>query len=116
MAAIQPRQVAAGVYVLPFPVSNVYIWDWNDGITLIDTGIAGSTTTILEALGSLGRGAEDVKEIVLTHFHGDHTGSAAELAEDTGASVLAHPADATIITGLQSPPRPDLTELERSLA
>jgi glyoxylase-like metal-dependent hydrolase (beta-lactamase superfamily II) len=115
-AAIQLRQISPGVYLLPLTVSNVYIWDWNDGITIIDTGIPGSAATILEALAALGRGADDVKEIVLTHFHRDHTGSAAELALRTGASVLAQTADATVITGVQDPPQPDLTVLERSLA
>jgi glyoxylase-like metal-dependent hydrolase (beta-lactamase superfamily II) len=115
-AAIEPRQITTGVYLLAFAVTNVYVWDWNDGITLIDTGIPGSAVTILEALASLGRSAKDVKEIVLTHFHRDHVGSAAELAQHTPARVLAHPADAAVIAGLQHPPTPDLTDLERSLA
>jgi glyoxylase-like metal-dependent hydrolase (beta-lactamase superfamily II) len=116
MALIRPHQVTTGVYQLPFPVSNVYIWNWNDGITLIDTGVPESAAGILEAIASLGGSPEGIKEIVLTHFHRDHTGSAAELAQRTGASVLVHPADAAVIAGRRSPPVPDLTDMERVLA
>jgi glyoxylase-like metal-dependent hydrolase (beta-lactamase superfamily II) len=85
-SAIEPRYITTGVYMLPFAVSNVYVWDWNDGVTLIDTGIPGSAATILEALASLGRSPEDVKEIVLTHFHRDLTGDT--IAAHEGAPIL----------------------------
>jgi glyoxylase-like metal-dependent hydrolase (beta-lactamase superfamily II) len=35
--------------------------------------------------------------VVLTHFHEDHAGGAAELAALTGAQVLAHAADAAVL-------------------
>jgi glyoxylase-like metal-dependent hydrolase (beta-lactamase superfamily II) len=40
-----------------------------------------------------------VDRIVLTHGHVDHTGSAAELRESTGAPVQAVPGDAAVIRG-----------------
>jgi glyoxylase-like metal-dependent hydrolase (beta-lactamase superfamily II) len=86
------------------------------GLTLIDTGTPGSAAAILQAIESIGHRPEDVREIVLTHFHADHTGSAAELAQRTGATVMAHRADAAVIRWLQPPAPPDLTELERPLA
>ena len=97
-------------------MSNVYVWDRNDGVTVIDTGIPDSASLILEAPASLGRRAEDVREIVLTHSHRRQTGSVAELAQRTGKTLLAHPAHAAVIGGLRTPPAPDVTELERSLA
>jgi glyoxylase-like metal-dependent hydrolase (beta-lactamase superfamily II) len=112
----RPRSVAAGVYVLPLPVSNAYLWDWHDGVTLIDSGLPGSEAVILEALAALGRRPDDVREIVLTHFHRDHPGSAADLAARSGAQVLAHRADAAIIGGHVPPIAPHLTDLERPLA
>src|SRR6266567_2459075 len=44
------REIAPRVHVLPLPVSNVYLWDWGDGLTLIDTGIPGSADAILTAI------------------------------------------------------------------
>src|SRR5262245_17651154 len=116
MTPTRPREIAHGVYRLALPVSNAYLWDWGDGLTLIDTGIPGSADAILGAIGSLSRRPEDVHEIVLTHFHADHTGSVADLAQLTRASVLAHQADAPIIRGEPPPIPPQLTALERPLA
>ena len=116
MDAPTPRPVAPGVSWLEFPVGNVYLWDHGDGLTLVDTGVPGSAEAILGALASLGRRPDAVTEIILSHFHRDHSGSAAELARRTGARVLAHPADAPVIRGQQPGAPPQLTELERPLA
>ena len=43
-----------------------------------------SVPSILQAIGALGRRPADVREIVLTHFHHDHCGGAAELVQATG--------------------------------
>lgn len=115
-SASHVRQVAQGVYWIELPVGHVYIWDWTQGLTLVDTGVPGSADTILAAIESLGRRPEDVKEVLLTHFHRDHSGSAATLVQRTGASVLAHPADAAIIAHRTPPTPPSLTDLERPLA
>ena len=60
---------------------NCYLWVDEDGVTLIDTGWPDSAELIGRALQALGRRREDVTRIVLTHFHEDHAGSAAEIAE-----------------------------------
>jgi glyoxylase-like metal-dependent hydrolase (beta-lactamase superfamily II) len=46
----------------------------------------------------------DLREIVLTHAHRDHAGSAAALAAATGARVLAGAADADAVRGLAAVP------------
>ena len=61
-------------------------------------------------LAPLGR----LRRIVLTHFHADHAGSAAELATD-GVQVLAHRADAPVIRGERPGPPPSFTPAEREL-
>lgn len=61
----------------------VYLWCDDDGVTLIDSGPLGSGPAILDALHARGRAPEDLRRIVLTHFHDDHTGSAAELRART---------------------------------
>ena len=70
----------------------VYVWRDGDSATLIDTGAPGSGADIAAAMPSIDR-------IVLTHGHVDHTGSAAELRESTGALVMACAGDAAIIRG-----------------
>jgi glyoxylase-like metal-dependent hydrolase (beta-lactamase superfamily II) len=70
----------------------VYVWRDGDSATLIDTGAPGSGAHIAAAVPGVDR-------IVLTHGHVDHIGSAAELRESTGASVMAGAGDASYIRG-----------------
>ena len=113
---VEPRLVVPGVHWLEFELGQVYLWDWGAGLTVVDSGTAGSAGAILEALAALGRRPEQVREILLTHFHDDHRGGARELRERTGAVVVAHRADAPVIQGQQPQPPPNLTEHERPLA
>jgi glyoxylase-like metal-dependent hydrolase (beta-lactamase superfamily II) len=76
----------------------LYVWRDDDSVTLIDTGAPGSGAEILSAV-------PDVNRIVLTHGHVDHSGSAGELRQATGAPVLAGAGDAAAIrTGAALPP------------
>ena len=113
---VQPKLVVPGVLMLPFAIGQAYVWDWGGGLTVVDSGIAGSEEAILAAVSGLGRRPEDVREIVLTHYHDDHRGGAAELSRRTGARVLAHRAEAPVIRGEQPQTPPTLTERERPIA
>ena len=57
---------------------------------LIDTGTKGQLPAIACQLEREGVGLKDIGLIVVTHAHTDHTGSLADVAEATGAKVLAH--------------------------
>jgi glyoxylase-like metal-dependent hydrolase (beta-lactamase superfamily II) len=113
---MEPRIVVPGIHVLALEPANAYLWEWGEGLTVIDTGLVGSADAILRGVAVIGRRPEDVKEIVLTHYHDDHRGGAAELVERTGAAVLAHRADAPVIRGHMAQLPPVLTEAERALA
>jgi glyoxylase-like metal-dependent hydrolase (beta-lactamase superfamily II) len=65
----------------------------DEGVTLIDTGYAGSLSRIERGLTGLGRSVSDVRRVVCTHGHPDHAGSARAFA-DLGIEVDIHPADA----------------------
>jgi glyoxylase-like metal-dependent hydrolase (beta-lactamase superfamily II) len=112
---VEPRLLVPGVYLLPFEIGQVYIWDWGDGLTIVDTGIAGSADTIVRAVEAIGRRPDEVREIVLTHYHDDHRGSASTLADRTGASIVAHVADAPVIRGNQPQAPPVLLDFERPI-
>ncbi|WP_210637835.1 MBL fold metallo-hydrolase [Streptomyces sp. GESEQ-13] len=102
--------------MLRFPVGQAYVWrDGPDALTLIDAGPAGSGTRIVEAVTSLGTRPEAVRRIVVTHFHEDHAGGAAEVAALTGAEVLAHRLDAPHVRGDVPGPPPMLEDWERPL-
>jgi glyoxylase-like metal-dependent hydrolase (beta-lactamase superfamily II) len=65
----------------------------DDGVTLIDTGYAGSLPRLVKALEALDRTVQDVRRVICTHGHPDHAGGARALA-DLGIEILIHPADA----------------------
>jgi glyoxylase-like metal-dependent hydrolase (beta-lactamase superfamily II) len=59
-------------------------------MAVVDTGIPGNGERIVEYIRSIGRSPGDLRWIVLTHHHFDHSGSAAELHALTGAQIAAH--------------------------
>ncbi|MEU1090320.1 MBL fold metallo-hydrolase [Streptomyces sp. NPDC005892] len=108
-------QVAPVVWQLAFPVGHVHFVRTPHGWALIDTGVPGSAPVILDALERLGGRPRDLRQIVLTHSHLDHMGSAADLVEVTGARVLAGAPDAPFVRGTAPEPRPVHTASERAL-
>ncbi|GAA2938332.1 MBL fold metallo-hydrolase [Streptomyces enissocaesilis] len=108
-------RITPAVWQLPFPVGHVHVVRLPDGYALIDTGVPGSAPVILEALDQLGGRPQDVRQIVLTHSHGDHMGSAADLVAATGARVLAGALDTPFIRGTAPEPEPVFTASERAL-
>lgn len=74
-------------------------------LTLIDTGIRGSSAQIADCIHRLGRSIEEINLIILTHNHLDHTGGLAELRKLTKAKVAAHKADFTDTAGQSPYPR-----------
>lgn len=94
------KTVVPGVYTIPLGMVNAFLID--DGeLTLIDTGIPGSLNKILLAIEELGKRTTDLKHIVVTHLHADHTGSLAAVKKATGATVYMHPVDAeTFLQGV----------------
>src|SRR5215211_3174754 len=105
-------RIADGVYVLPIPRSPqeresylnlTLIVDEHNGTTLVDAGLPDQTETIGSALVEAGIGVRDLRRIIFTHQDLDHIGSGAALVRESGARVLAHPADAPHIEGKQRP-------------
>ncbi|MED5814366.1 MBL fold metallo-hydrolase [Mycolicibacterium sp. 050232] len=112
-------QMASSLYRLRIPggqahLLNCYLWTEPDGVTLIDTGWPDSAELIADALTELGLRRINVKRIVLTHFHEDHSGAAAEIADWSDVEVIAGAADAGYVRG-EPGPVPVLTDSERTL-
>jgi glyoxylase-like metal-dependent hydrolase (beta-lactamase superfamily II) len=68
---VTDRLVQLTRFPLVFPV-NCYLVREEDGLTLVDTGMAGGTGAILAAARAAGG---TIRRIALTHAHGDHVGS-----------------------------------------
>ena len=68
-------------------------------LSLVDTGTRKDPPRILRALERLGRKPEDLRQILLTHGHGDHAGGAYGVRSLTGAPVFAGKPDVEVIAG-----------------
>lgn len=101
--------------VLDSGPGQAYLLRRGSAVTLIDTGIAGQGTAIAEALHGWGLGRESLTHVVLTHWHPDHAGSAAELATWPDVQIWAHRSDAPIIRGDGFGTLPALTHAEEGL-
>lgn len=90
-------QVAPGVHRIDglpggLRAGNVYLLA-DDVLALVDGGLPGNLGGIARYVVSLGRSLEEIRYILITHSHPDHTGGAPSLREHTGAQILAHPWD-----------------------
>jgi len=83
--------------MVPLGFVNAFLLEGGDGLVLIDTGIPGSADKIFAAVRELGKQPADIRHIVLTHLHADHTGSLAALKQATGAPAYMHPLDAALV-------------------
>ncbi len=57
---------------------------------LVDTGVRGNFRMFRKMFREAGIQSNDIKLIILTHTHYDHSGNLHKLAEFTGAKVLVH--------------------------
>jgi glyoxylase-like metal-dependent hydrolase (beta-lactamase superfamily II) len=62
-------------------------------VHVIDTGVAGTEKVIGDYLKSVDRDIHDVKNILLTHSHPDHIGSAHEIKKSSNCTVYASEAE-----------------------
>lgn len=108
------REVVPAIYMIEgLRGSNVYLLVSGKELTLVDSGLTGEAKQIAAQLQEAGFALSELRAIVLTHAHGDHTGNAAELARRSGAEVLAHRNEVPYIE--QTKPLPTASLLQRIL-
>jgi glyoxylase-like metal-dependent hydrolase (beta-lactamase superfamily II) len=76
-----------------------YLVDTDDGVTIIDAGLAGHWNDLNSELTSMGRSLDDVRGLVLTHGDTDHIGFAERLRRERGIPVYVGEADAARARG-----------------
>lgn len=90
-------EIIPHVHHIPSRIVNVYLLEDPDGLTLIDTGLAGNAANVLKFIAGLQRPPSDLKRILITHADGDHVGALAALQAATGARTYASPIEAQAI-------------------
>lgn len=79
--------------------ANSYLVSSSEGAAIIDTGMPGNETKIVEYVRGVGIEPGRLRYIILTHSDIDHSGSAAKLRSLTNAKVAIHEADAPRLSG-----------------
>ncbi|MFJ3492282.1 MBL fold metallo-hydrolase [Streptomyces sp. NPDC086091] len=90
------RQVAPGVHRLGDDVVNFYLVEEEDGLVLVDAGLPAHLGQLRAHLAGSGRTPADIRAVLVTHGHPDHTGLAHALRR-AGADIWVHEADAPIL-------------------
>ena len=62
----------------------------NENIHLIDSGVSSSGNPILKYIRDKGKEIKEIKNLILTHSHPDHIGSAKYIHKISGCKILAH--------------------------
>ncbi|WP_431933995.1 MBL fold metallo-hydrolase [Nonomuraea jabiensis] len=108
-------EIRPELHLILLEFGQAYLWNDAGALTLVDTGVATSGNDIAAAIEQLGHRKSDVKHVVLTHFHEDHCGGAAEISGWGDVTVLAHRLEAPVIGGEKPAPPPRFTDEERIL-
>ncbi|UCB42359.1 MAG: MBL fold metallo-hydrolase [Dehalococcoidales bacterium] len=86
------REIIPGVYQLTSGGTNLFVIA-EEELTLIDTGLPGSSTGIAAFVRRIGRSVDEISSIIITHNHIDHIGAVPELCRFNDIEIIAHKAD-----------------------
>ena len=99
------HQVAHGIYIFEgLRVSNVYMLVTGEALSLVDSGLRSDVDKIVFQIQESGYKLRQLKTIILTHAHFDHTGGAPMLSTLSGAKVIAHKQEVPFIEKTKSLP------------
>ena len=89
-----------------------YLITTPEGHVLIDTGLAEANPQIKGNIAKLGFKVADVKHLLNTHAHFDHTAGLAELKRETGAQLVAGERDKPLLESGYYPGQESAVELK----
>ncbi|MBR5438679.1 MAG: MBL fold metallo-hydrolase [Clostridia bacterium] len=85
---IEPFKIIGNVYFVGTFQASAHIIDTGDGLIFIDPGYSNTLYLIVDGIYKLGFKPTDIKYIINTHWHGDHTEATAALRDLSGAKTL----------------------------
>lgn len=91
---ILPFRIFGNTYFIGTYQVSSHLIDTGDGLIMIDTGFMKTAYLMLDSIYRLGFDPQDIKYIINTHWHDDHTEATAAFADLTGAKTLIGREDA----------------------
>nr|WP_041756324.1 subclass B3 metallo-beta-lactamase [Bradyrhizobium sp. ORS 278] len=95
----EPFKVIDNIYYVGTNGLASYLITTPQGHILIDTVMPESTALIETSIGKLGFKVADIKYVINTHAHIDHTGGLAQIKQETGAQMVAGAKDVPLLEG-----------------
>ena len=103
LSDMKPFRLAGNIYYIGCRAESSHMIDTGDGLILIDTGSDDKVEALVESIEMLGFRVEDVKLILHSHGHYDHSGASGKLAELSGAKTYVHEKDVKYLFGKFQP-------------
>lgn len=91
---IEPFRIIGNVYFVGTFQASAHLIDTGEGLILIDTGYSNTLYLVLHSINKLGFKVEDIKYLLHTHYHGDHTEATEALKDLSGATTAISETDA----------------------
>ena len=88
LGKMDPFRIVGNVYFTGTYQASSHLIDTGDGLILIDTGYASTLYLLIDSIYRLGFRPQDVKYVINTHWHWDHTEATAAFADLSGAKTL----------------------------
>ncbi len=96
-APVPPRHLGGNLYYVGASGVSAWLITTPEGYILLDTGFEETVPIIQRGVEQLGFKLSDIKLILSSHAHIDHTGGHARMKALTGAHVVASAADARVL-------------------
>jgi glyoxylase-like metal-dependent hydrolase (beta-lactamase superfamily II) len=106
------------LWCLRTPIAACFAIRDGDGVVMVDANVAGLGVTIIDTLSrqlDIPSASFPLRQVLLTHAHADHYGSASELVSLTDAELLGPAEEADIFAGRRPRGEPQLLDWERPL-
>ena len=98
---IKPAKIFGNLYFAGVHEASTHLIDTGDGLILIDPGYPESLYVVINHIWQLGFDPREIKYILHSHGHYDHSGATAALVELTGAKTFIGSRDADMVRNMQ---------------
>jgi metallo-beta-lactamase class B len=96
-APVEPRRLVGNIYYVGAIGVSSFLITTSAGHFLLDTGFDDTVPAIQRGIEQLGFRMSDIKFLLSSHAHNDHTGGHARMQRLSGATIVASAADARLL-------------------
>jgi len=103
LGKMQPFRIIGNTYFVGTYQASCHLIDTGEGLIMIDPGYSNTAYLVLNSIYRLGFRPEDIRYIINTHWHWDHTEAAEAFVDLSGAKTLVGRDDAEKATRYFTP-------------